>query len=178
MRPATVTAALEALHPAERRPDRGKTVLVTRQASLRTSDPDFETAWPLAQGLLKLIHGQPDTARLDALAEVWAALPQAQVIRERADRVVLVAPGADKGSALQTLRRRLGVSQARILAAGDGSADAAMGPQAGLLVRVGAHPALSAAHQTVPDPAALVQLLRFCRRTGAPPQPNALSCRA
>ncbi|MBZ9712734.1 HAD family hydrolase [Deinococcus multiflagellatus] len=172
--PGTVAAALAPLRPADLAVG-GKTVVVTRDpaAALRHTDPNFARRAAAAPGVLKLVHGGPDRARLDEVQAAWAALPGAGVIHERADRVVLVARGADKGAALAELRRQLGVPRARVLAAGDGPADAPMQAQAGVFVRVGAEVALAHADHTVAGPAALGRMLRQFRQGVAPPHLSA-----
>lgn len=170
-RPA-VHAALGALTPAEWG-DSCRTLIVTPDPSgiLRHTDPDFRGRWPHAPAPLKVVHGQPDADRLDDLQAQWAVIPGAQVIRERRDRLVLVAADAGKGEALRDLAAHLGVPTTRTWAAGDGPADAAMLPHARTFLRVGAHPALHAAHLTAPGPADVPRVLARCRA-------NALGCRA
>ncbi len=141
---ATVRAATEAIPLADRQV--GKTLLVTVDPGgiVRGPHPAFETAWPQARGVLKIVRGDTP-ARLDALAREWSALCDTELIRERATRLVLIRRGAGKGAALRELTARLGVSRSRVVAAGDGPADAAMLPHAGTFIRVGTHPALSGA---------------------------------
>lgn len=148
---ATVRAATEAIPLADRQV--GKTLLVTADPGgiVRGPHPAFETAWPQAHGVLKIVRGDTP-ARLDALAREWSALCETELIRERATRLVLIRRGAGKGAALRELTARLGVPRSRVVAAGDGPADAAMLPHAGTFIRVGTHPALSGASVGVAGP--------------------------
>lgn len=148
----TVRAAIAAIPLADRRV--GKTLLVTADPAgiVRGPGPAFGTLWPQAREVLKVVRGD-EAARLDVLAARWAALPGTALIRERSTRLVLVRAGADKGAALRHLTAHLGVPRARVVAAGDGPADAAMLPHAGLFIRVGAHPALAGAARRAGCPA-------------------------
>lgn len=101
--------------------------------------------------MLKVVRGDTP-ARLDALAQDWSALGGTELIRERDTRLVLIRRGAGKGAALRDLTTRLGVPLSRVVAAGDGPADAAMLPHAGMFIRVGTHPALSGASCGVAGP--------------------------
>lgn len=148
---ATVGAAIEAIPLSDRRV--GKTLLVTADPGgiVRGPHPAFETSWPQAREVLKVVRGDTP-ARLDALAQDWLALGGTELIRERDTRLVLIRRGAGKGAALRELTTRLGVPLSRVVAAGDGPADAAMLPHAGMFIRVGTHPALSGASCGVAGP--------------------------
>ncbi|PTA67321.1 HAD family hydrolase [Deinococcus arcticus] len=171
--PQTVAAALGLLDARDLAAG-GKTVVVTRDPAhaVRPTNMAALRRGAAAPGVLKVVQGG-DPKRLDDLQVAWAALPGAAVIRERPGRVVLVAPGADKGRALAGLRRRLGVPRRRVLAAGDGPADATMLGHAGLFVRVGACAALAHAGQTVAGPAELCRLLEARRLNPGSPRPPA-----
>lgn len=148
--PASLAGALESLRPHLA----GSRTLVLTDDGCHTNLPQRPSHLPL-EGLsvgdlvLKVQYGHPDSSRVDGVAEGWRHLPGVQVIRERATACVLVARGADKGSALAFVAARLGVPLPAVLAVGDGESDAALLREAGAFLRVGAHPALAAARWSV-----------------------------
>ncbi|GGR89587.1 HAD hydrolase family protein [Deinococcus sedimenti] len=158
-------AAMSRLNRWELNPAQGKTVIVTEDPrhTLRSSDPDFADHWRAPRGALKLVHGQPDVSRLDELQAQWALLPDVTVIRERRTRLALVRGDGCKGAALRDLAAALNVPGDRIVAAGDGPADAAMRPHAGTFLQVGTHPALDGTPRRVSSPAEMPWALARCR---------------
>lgn len=129
---------------------------------LRRADDLPLSDWTQGKDFVKVVLEHPDEQAVEATAQQWAALPGVTVVWERPTARMLIAAGADKGTALRELAVFYGVPLARTLALGDGHSDAAMLASAGAFLRVGQNPRLSTAqyHAATPYdvPATLAQL--------------------
>lgn len=120
--------------------------------------------WPQGCDFVKVLLEHPDVSAVQRAAEIWAALPEVTLIWERPTACMLVAAGADKGSALQTVARHFGIPLNRTVAAGDGFADAAMLQRAEQFLIVGRNPALRAGYAFAEQPADVSEQLSLLRR--------------
>lgn len=120
--------------------------------------------WPGGRDFVKLLLEHPDVSAVERAAAIWATLPDVTVIWERPTACMLVATGADKGSALHTIARHFQIPLNRTVAAGDGFSDAAMLRRAEQFLIVGRNPALRAGYAFVEQPADVPEQLALLRR--------------
>lgn len=117
--------------------------------------------------VLKIHVKHDDAQALELMTLAWRALPNTAMIRKGSDTAILLADGADKGTALSRIISAFGLTRERTLALGNGVADAPMLAQAGQFLRVGHDPHLSAArhHVNTPEdvPAKLAELRGLLR---------------
>lgn len=117
--------------------------------------------------VLKIHVQHHDAPALELMTLSWRALPNTTILRKNATTAILVAEGADKGSALSRVISAFGLTAERTLAVGNGSLDAPMLAQAGQFLRVGNEPLLQGAghHAQGPEevPAKLAQLRALLR---------------
>lgn len=162
MSPETVAAALSAA------PERARLMVLTPDVSFVTQlnrplDRPLNE-WVTGQDYVKVFLEHPDVNAVQRAAETWAALPGVTVIWERPPACMLVAAGADKGSALQTIAHHFGIPLNRTVAAGDGFADAAMLQCAEQFLIVGRNPALRAGYAFAEQPTDVPEQLALLRR--------------
>lgn len=138
--PAMVQVALEAAPPDARL--MALTVEEGFVATPRRATDRPLHEWTHGQDFVKILLEHPDEQAVKRTCAAWEALPGTAVIWERPTACMLVAAGADKGSALKRIAAYYGLPLERTVAAGDGFSDAAMLAVTGRFLIVGRNPAL------------------------------------